>query len=44
MKYGYARVSTDGQSVDDQVRQLTFRKVRRPVFPLDPHLQWNYPA
>jgi microcystin degradation protein MlrC len=24
--------------------QLTFRKVRRPVFPLDPHLQWNQPA
>src|ERR1700756_2246992 len=23
MKYGYARVSTDGQSVDTQVRQLT---------------------
>src|ERR1700731_2398162 len=23
MKYGYARVSTDGQSVDGQVRQLT---------------------
>ena len=23
MKYGYARVSTDGQSVDAQVRQLT---------------------
>jgi microcystin degradation protein MlrC len=25
-------------------RQLTFRKVRRPVFPLDPDLQWNQPA
>ena len=24
--------------------QLTFRKVRRPVFPLDPNLQWNQPA
>jgi microcystin degradation protein MlrC len=24
--------------------QLTFRKVRRPVFPLDPDLQWNQPA
>jgi hypothetical protein len=23
MKYGYSRVSTDGQSVDAQVRQLT---------------------
>ena len=23
MKYGYARVSTDGHSVDAQVRQLT---------------------
>jgi DNA invertase Pin-like site-specific DNA recombinase len=23
MKYGYARVSTDGQSVDAQVRQLS---------------------
>ncbi len=23
MKYGYARVSTDGQSVDAHVRQLT---------------------
>ncbi len=23
MRYGYARVSTDGQSVDAQVRQLT---------------------
>jgi len=23
MKYGYARVSTDGQSVDAQVQQLT---------------------
>jgi microcystin degradation protein MlrC len=24
--------------------QLTFRKVRRPVFPLDPDLKWNQPA
>ncbi len=24
--------------------QLTFRKVRRPVFPLDPELRWNQPA
>ena len=24
--------------------QLTFRKVRRPVFPLDRDLQWNRPA
>jgi microcystin degradation protein MlrC len=24
--------------------QLTFRKVRRPVFPLDPDLKWNAPA
>jgi microcystin degradation protein MlrC len=24
--------------------QLTFRKVRRPVFPLNPDLQWNRPA
>ena len=24
--------------------QLTFRNVRRPVFPLDPQFQWNYPA
>lgn len=24
--------------------QLTFRKVRRPVFPLDPELRWNNPA
>lgn len=24
--------------------QLTFRKVRRPVFPLNPELQWNRPA
>jgi DNA invertase Pin-like site-specific DNA recombinase len=34
MKYGYARVSTDGQSVDAQVRQLTrsgCRKVVREV-------------
>jgi len=34
MKYGYARVSTDGQSVDAQVRQLTkagCRKVLREV-------------
>src|SRR5438309_9047262 len=34
MKYGYARVSTDGQSVDAQVRQLTkagCRKVFRDV-------------
>jgi DNA invertase Pin-like site-specific DNA recombinase len=23
MKYGYARVSTDGQSIEAQVRQLT---------------------
>jgi DNA invertase Pin-like site-specific DNA recombinase len=23
MKYGYARVSTDGQSIDAQVKQLT---------------------
>ena len=32
MKYGYARVSTDGRSVDAQVRQLTkagFKKVSR---------------
>jgi Resolvase, N terminal domain len=32
MKYGYARVSTDGQSVEAQVRQLTkagCRKVLR---------------
>ncbi|MFL5279792.1 MAG: MlrC C-terminal domain-containing protein [Rhodopila sp.] len=25
-------------------RQLTFRKVRRPVLPLDPDLKWNQPA
>jgi len=34
MIYGYARVSTDGQSVDAQVRQLTkagCRKVFREV-------------
>jgi DNA invertase Pin-like site-specific DNA recombinase len=34
MKYGYARVSTDGQSVDVQVRQLTkggCKKVFREV-------------
>ena len=34
MKYGYARVSTDGQSVDPQVRQLTkagCKKVFREV-------------
>jgi DNA invertase Pin-like site-specific DNA recombinase len=34
MKYGYARVSTDGQSVDAQVRQLTkagCKKVYREV-------------
>jgi DNA invertase Pin-like site-specific DNA recombinase len=34
MKYGYARVSTDGQSVDQQVRQLTkagCRKIIREV-------------
>jgi DNA invertase Pin-like site-specific DNA recombinase len=34
MKYGYARVSTDGQSVDAQVRQLTkagCKKVGREV-------------
>jgi DNA invertase Pin-like site-specific DNA recombinase len=34
MKYGYARVSTDGQSVDAQVRQLTragCKKVVREV-------------
>ena len=24
--------------------QLRFHKVRRPVFPLDPTLQWNQPA
>lgn len=24
--------------------QLTFRNVRRPVFPLDPDLRWNHPA
>ena len=24
--------------------QLAFRKVRRPVCPLDAHLQWNHPA
>jgi DNA invertase Pin-like site-specific DNA recombinase len=31
MKYGYARVSTDGQSVDAQVRQLT-KAGRKQVF------------
>ena len=34
MKFGYARVSTDGQSVDAQVRQLTksgCKKVVREV-------------
>jgi DNA invertase Pin-like site-specific DNA recombinase len=34
MTYGYARVSTDGQSVDAQVRQLTkagCKKVFREV-------------
>jgi DNA invertase Pin-like site-specific DNA recombinase len=34
MKYGYARVSTDGQSVDAQVRQLNkvgCKKVFREV-------------
>jgi DNA invertase Pin-like site-specific DNA recombinase len=34
MKYGYARISTDGQSVDAQVRQLTkagCKKVFREV-------------
>jgi predicted site-specific integrase-resolvase len=34
MKYGYARVSSDGQSVDAQVRQLTkagCKKVFREV-------------
>ncbi len=34
MRYGYARVSTDGQSVDAQVRQLTkagCKKVFREV-------------
>ena len=34
MKYGYARVSTDGQSVDAQVRQLSktgCKKVFREV-------------
>ena len=31
MKYGYARVSTDGQSVDAQVRQLT-KAGRKKVF------------
>jgi DNA invertase Pin-like site-specific DNA recombinase len=34
MKYGYARVSTDGQSIDAQVRQLTkagCKKVSREV-------------
>jgi DNA invertase Pin-like site-specific DNA recombinase len=34
MKYGYARVSTDGQSVDAQVHQLTkagCKKVFREV-------------
>jgi DNA invertase Pin-like site-specific DNA recombinase len=32
MKYGYARVSTDGQSVDAQVRQLTKAGCKK-VFP-----------
>ncbi len=32
--YGYARVSTDGQSVDAQVRQLT--KPTFPRWPSDP--------
>jgi DNA invertase Pin-like site-specific DNA recombinase len=34
MKYGYARLSADGQSVDAQVRQLTkagCKKVSREV-------------
>jgi DNA invertase Pin-like site-specific DNA recombinase len=30
MIYGYARVATDGQSVDAQVRQLT--KAGRPAY------------
>ena len=29
MKYGYARVSTDGQSVDPQVRQLTKARCKK---------------
>jgi DNA invertase Pin-like site-specific DNA recombinase len=29
MKYGYARVSTDGQSIDAQVRQLRAAGARR---------------
>ena len=29
MIYGYARVSTDGQSVDAQVRQLTKAKCKK---------------
>src|SRR5467141_4109573 len=29
MKYGYARVSTDGQSVDAQVRQLTKARCKK---------------
>jgi len=32
MKYGYARVSTDGQSVDAQVRQLTCLAIALTVF------------
>ncbi len=32
MKYGYARVSTDGQSVDAQVRQLARAGCKKKVF------------
>ena len=31
MKYGYARVSSDGQSVDAQVRQLTKAGCRKEL-------------
>ena len=27
-----------------EYNQLTFRDVRRPIFPLDPDLAWNAPA
>jgi DNA invertase Pin-like site-specific DNA recombinase len=33
MKYGYARVSTDGQSIDAQVRQASDRSATRGPTP-----------
>jgi DNA invertase Pin-like site-specific DNA recombinase len=43
MKYGYARVSTDGQSVDAQVRQLTKAGCKKVFREVASHRVYNSP-